>query len=401
MSADMVKKKSASVPTLNEIEQQTLSVELNGSQGLNREQHRRCLIRATNDFEAIHCWLNEYKDKLTTYESYRKEAERLILWCVLRHKKALSSLDTDDFKSYFEFLDNPQPASFWCGQSGGRSQRRGSSTWKPFTGPLSHASKSTAISIIHSLIAYLVDANYLSFNPITIIRKRNARRGHPEERKHEVKKRILDSDEWYAILDTLEEMPESRPHELDEKMRLKFIIHMLFFLGLRISELTSHCWNAFRCEDGRWWFYVVGKGDKLGKIPVNDSLMETVKEYRQHLQFSSDIPQQNEDIPLVTSWKSDNALTARAINHKLKALALSASQKFSDKPEKAEKITKFSAHWLRHLSASMQDRMGVSFKHIRENHRHTKDDTTRLYIHADDIERHGDANKLKLYLDDL
>ena len=61
-----------------------------------------------------------------------------------------------------------------------------------------------------------------------------------------------------------------------------------------------------------------------------------------------------------------------------------------------QKLKKFSAHWLRNLSASMQDRAGIEFKHIRANHRHENDETTRKYVHSIDRERHDDMQKLKL-----
>ena len=62
-------------------------------------------------------------------------------------------------------------------------------------------------------------------------------------------------------------------------------------------------------------------------------------------------------------------------------------------------MKKFSAHWLRHLSATTQDRAGVVLKHIKDNHIHANDDTTRIYIHAYDTERHDDIKKLKLRMD--
>jgi hypothetical protein len=46
--------------------------------------------------------------------------------------------------------------------------------------------------------------------------------------------------------------------------------------------------------------------------------------------------------------------------------------------------------------ASIQDRVGINAKHIPENHRHSKAETTRKYIHADNQERRPDMSKLKL-----
>ena len=63
---------------------------------------------------------------------------------------------------------------------------------------------------------------------------------------------------------------------------------------------------------------------------------------------------------------------------------------------KVRKLKKFSAHWLRHLSASMQDRVGIKFTHIKANHRHESGETTRRYVHAIDADRHQDMQKLSL-----
>jgi hypothetical protein len=44
----------------------------------------------------------------------------------------------------------------------------------------------------------------------------------------------------------------------------------------------------------------------------------------------------------------------------------------------------------------MQDKAGISFKHIRANHRHENDETTRRYVHAIDLDRHQDMQRLTL-----
>jgi len=41
----------------------------------------------------------------------------------------------------------------------------------------------------------------------------------------------------------------------------------------------------------------------------------------------------------------------------------------------------------------MQDRAGIPFAHIRSNLRHENDETTRIYVHADDGERVNSMNK--------
>ncbi len=402
MSSDVnfvLEKTTLALPTLADLLLREEATLFDGANGSNREQQRSCHIRANHDYDAVHCWLDEYRHNKTTHRLYQKESERLLLWSIYQRHKAFSSLDTEDFKVYFDFLNNPQPNHIWCGPKGGRGHSRGSKNWRPFTGPLSASSKATAITVIHSLVTYLVDAQYLAYDPLKLIRKKNKPRVDGSMQQINVRQRILTRDEWAAVLDTLETLPEETPHQKDEKERLRFIVHMLYFLGLRVGELVSHTWRAFRQEEGHWWFYVVGKGNKVGKIPVNDSLMQTVRRFRKRCRFPKEIGV-NEDFPLVASWRTGDAISARFVNTLLKRLALEAAKQFEDQPEKQEKLKRFSAHWLRHLSASMQDSSGIAFKYIRSNLRHEKEETTRLYVHAWDRERHMAMQKLSLLIAD-
>ncbi len=387
-------------PAFEELPVSLNKLQLSGKYGTNRDQtnrdqSNRCQIHANNDYEAIHCWLNEYRHKATTYRTYQKEAERLLLWSVYQCKKPLSSLDRDDFERYFLFLDNPEPKHIWCMKDQGGGRKRGEPGWRPFVGGLSATTKLTAISCIDSLFNYLVDARYLSFNPLSLIRKRNARK-ITSPAPLSLQERMLDIEEWHAMLDTLDNLPEKEVVEKQEKERLKFLVNILYFLGLRIHELATHTWGSFRQIENNWWFYVVGKGDKAGIVPVCDELLRAIINYRAYLK-KPPFPSMDESTPLIASLASEkNAITTRQINKILKKLALETTKKFKDKPEKVKKLGKFSAHWLRHLSASMQDRAGITFKHIRANHRHENDETTRRYVHAFDKERHQDMQKMTL-----
>jgi integrase/recombinase XerC len=195
----------------------------------------------------------------------------------------------------------------------------------------------------------------------------------------------------------LEAMPENRPREHFEKQRLRFLVAILYLLDLRIPELENHSWNAFRLHQWRWWFFAKGKGDKLGKIPVNAELLNHIKVYQEHLALS-EFPSPEEQMPLIVTRKG-KGLTDRYMSHLLKELAINAAlQYFADQPAKREKLVKFSPHWLRHLSATMQDRAGIAFKYTQANHRHESETTTRLYVHALDEERHEDIEKLSFQL---
>jgi len=66
-------------------------------------------------FKATHEWLVVYKPH--TYQSYRKEAERLLLWSLFNMQKPLLSMTTADLALFRDFLFNQQPASIWVAKS--------------------------------------------------------------------------------------------------------------------------------------------------------------------------------------------------------------------------------------------------------------------------------------------
>lgn len=62
------------------------------------------LIDAKNDAEAISSFLAEFKDSPLTLQSYAKEIERLLLWCIHIAKLNISSLRRNHLVEYQDFL---------------------------------------------------------------------------------------------------------------------------------------------------------------------------------------------------------------------------------------------------------------------------------------------------------
>jgi hypothetical protein len=56
-----------------------LPADLDGRDGTNRARGH-AQIAARDDLNAVRAWLARVADKKTTFENYRKEAERLLLW---------------------------------------------------------------------------------------------------------------------------------------------------------------------------------------------------------------------------------------------------------------------------------------------------------------------------------
>jgi len=66
------------------IETLTIPPELDGSAGKNRAKSDVAQIAAGNDLDAIRAWLARFVDTKTTFDNYRKEAERLLLWAIVQ-----------------------------------------------------------------------------------------------------------------------------------------------------------------------------------------------------------------------------------------------------------------------------------------------------------------------------
>lgn len=393
-------KTELSLLPLEELAQATLFKQHDGSQGENRELTKRCLIPATHDIQAIECWLSEYQKSAATARNYRKEAERLLLWSLMERRKPLSSLMAEDLLLYSQFLENPQPAERWCGPKLARKGKRWSPGWRPFVGPLSQSAKVAALKNIASLFKYLTENYYLAHNPMQPVKRQLKSTYRLQEEKRRVNKRIIDLDEWFAIQDVLEALPQESQEESWEKVRLTFLIALGYFGALRNHELETNTMSCFRklrdWQTGKdlWWMHVVGKGNKLREVPVNDYLLEALFNYRSFLKLPQE-PQPEETEPLLKSLHTDKGIGARRVNQLIKQLTVKAAEWFeATHPEKAERLKQFSAHWLRHLSCSMQGLVKIDKQNIKENAGHENTSTTDIYLHASDILRHEQMNQL-------
>lgn len=352
-----------------------------------------CRIRAQNDIEAMERWLDEYFDKPTTFRTYKKEAERFLVWCSLARKTTLAQLNRDDVEAYIEFIKNPQPKELWCGPR--RKKADGTNAWFPFAGPLKESAIKTALASLNSMLSYLVDARYLEANPFSLIRRKNRFKRNLDENAFSVAERILNDDEWHALLVSIEDKDESNHHASFCKHRVRFLVATLFFLSLRLDELARAQWKDFRKINGKWWFFVNGKGDRLGKVPVNSQLLTHVMRFR-HAVGLTPLPNPDEQGPLLFSLPTPTKpLTPRQISNLIKDLARNAASRFPETSESHAKLLRFSPHWLRHLSASRQDLAGISFTNIKSNLRHQNEQTTRIYVHAHDDARHREMERLK------
>jgi hypothetical protein len=59
------------------------------------------------DFQHATNFLYSYRGSLATFNSYRREIERLMQWCWLIQKKSLNALTRNDFETFLEFCQAP------------------------------------------------------------------------------------------------------------------------------------------------------------------------------------------------------------------------------------------------------------------------------------------------------
>ena len=362
--------------------------EFDGRTGSNRARSDVvCQLAASNDLEAVRAWLAEFHDSPQTLRNYRKEAERLLLWALLERDKPLSSLTREDCLLYETFLADPQPRDRWCGPRVPRFNPQ----WRPFLGPLQPTSRKQALLIINSLFSYLVKAGYLAGNPLSLAR----RRGRNPQPLRQVE-RFLEHDQWQTLLAMVEELPRETERDHQHYARARYLVALLYLLGPRVSEVAEHTMGSFVRVRDRWWWQVIGKGRKEARVPVNQDMLEALREYRRFYGLPP-LPTPDDTTPLVMNLTGTAGIGDNMIYRIVKMLvAKGAARLQADDPHQAEKLRRASTHWFRHTSITHQADAGIDIQFLQRNARHARIDTTGLYLHAEEKEWHETMERHRL-----
>jgi integrase len=381
-------------PHVTPIEAWSVPRELDGTTGTNREWDVPRQIGANTDVEAVLAWLANFTATQTTFDAYRKEAERLLLWCVLERGKPLSSLTHEDWLTYQGFLTNPEPRDRWVAKQNRRHPRH-DPRWRPFAGPLSQSSQRQAGVILNSMFSWLVNAGYLAGNPLSLSRQRKRSRAPRIER-------YLDDDLWQEVKATIDALPRETPREREHFLRLRWLMTLCYICGLRITEIAENTMGNFFCrrdQEGneRWWLEILGKGSKVRIVPATSELMVELGRYRRELSFPA-LPVHGESTPLLLPiGGKPRSMTRGGIHDIMKAVfAMTAERVKLKGPEHAHRATTIkqaSAHWLRHTAGSHMANKAVDLRHVRDNLGHASISTTSGYLHSPDDARHVDTEE--------
>lgn len=344
----------------------------------------KCQIAAKDDLSAIHAWLATYQDSPKTFETYRKEALRLLLWAAHTVGKPISSLTHEDLMLYRKFIQDPQPASLWVNR---HKRPIGHPDWRPFSGPLAASSQRQAMVILNTMFNWLVGAGYLAGNPLALSRKRDRRKRSGRRASRHLGRDLLES-----VFSHIEGMPQATTRDRKHRARCRWIFALLYLTGLRISEAVEHKMGDFYLEPDDtgamcWWIDVRGKGGREDSIPVTDELIDELKRYRRAFDMPSDLPRHGESTPLIFSIGPKRAKLTRQSLHRIIKIVLrnaAAGLRETGNEENAERLEKASAHWLRHSMGTHLMEEGAPLVDVRDLMRHENIATTNIYVHTDD-----------------
>ncbi len=394
------------------LERAVIPLALNGEHGSNRFPGPS-RIDAAHDLAAVHSWLSSKDGNAKTYNAYKKELERLLLWSVLERGKALSSLNTDDCKAYVQFLKTLTVADHqWVTLA---PAIKGQGSWKPFTyrNPkrvampadgnqvppqparvLSPRSVNYAKTVISSCMDWLVKQQYLKHNNFDGIAgiKFGQAKSMANNRAFTLKQmqRVFIYAESQVVPDS--------PAFLHGRRTL-YILKLAFSTGLRLHELAAASFGDIEClEDdaGEHYFLkVVGKGSKERKTSLPQAFIEELKGYLRLRGLPSQfgfLPQQGPLIPSLRDKAGRKHLSPAGLH---KVLAAFFDRMLGDleaggnaDPRLAGKLRQASAHWLRHSYGSYlaNDRQ-VPLAYIRDELGHANISTTSLYLDTDAKQR--------------
>ena len=379
-------------------------------------------LKVTNseiDYEYAWKFLYSYNGSTATFNSYRREIERILLWSWHIHKTSILNLKREDIEQYINFCINP-PIN-WIGLKNvarfklKHGERLQNPDWRPFVVTVkkdaarkgikpstkdyifSQAGIQATFSILSSFFNFLIQEEVTTMNPVALIRQKSK---FTVKQQHLSPVRRVSNLQWEYVIETIENLANIDP---DKYERSLFILNALFSLYLRISELVADerstpVMSDFRKDvDGNWWLHVTGKGNKSRIITVSDEMLKALKRYRQFLSLSP-LPIINDNSPILPKSIGKGPITSTRIVRSIvqDCFDIAYNKMKQDGLENdAQELRVATVHWLRHTGISEDVKIRPR-EHVRDDAGHASMQTTDRYIESDLRERHASGKNKRI-----
>ena len=386
------------------------------------KNHANAIIPAStfqSDFNYSLNFLKSYTGSQGTFNSYRREVERLLQWTWSIKGYTLKQLKREDIEQYIHFCQNP-PKN-WIGLKKvprfieKNGLRIPNEEWRPFvvtlkkietkkgTTPsvdrfaLSQGATQEIFAILSTFFNFLIAEEYLVSNPIALIRQKSK---FIRKSQHNAPIRRLSLNQWSAVLKATELLAEHSPEKHE---RTRFILSLLFGLYLRISELAANerwipSMNDFSKDNhGNWWFTTVGKGNKERQVAVSNAVLDSLTRWRLFLGLTP-LPSPSDNSALIPRIRgngpmSDTAPIRRIVQH---CFDLAEEElRRQGLAEEADSLSAATVHWLRHTGISEDVKIRPR-EHVRDDAGHSSSATTDRYIDVEKQARHRSARQKSL-----
>lgn len=371
-----------------------------------------------NDILISKSFLKSYIGSRGTFDSYRREIERLLHWCVLIESKPLNDLRREHIEDYIKFCKKPPKE--WLGKSRLAKfkdldgARVANPKWRPFVVTVSKSDRKKGktprinqfdlandsvreiFAILSSFFNYLLQEDYVKINPVFLVRQKSK---FIRTKQSTLKIRRLSELQWQYVINTARTLADNEPKKHE---RTLFIMSALYSMYLRISELSSsERWtpnmNDFaKDSDGNWWFTTVGKGNKEREIAVSQAMIKALRRWRKHLGLPS-LPSPSDNSPLLPKSNGVPISSTNLIRNIVqlcfdKAIEQLNADNFIDD---AENLAQATVHWLRHTGISDDVKVRPR-EHVRDDAGHSSSAITDKYIDVEKRERHRSAKRKQI-----
>lgn len=338
------------------------------------------IVEVDSDRFAMETWLRSYSQRSPhTARSFRKEAERFLLWLDAMkgpNTRHLPAVGIEEVNAYIDFLVAPRRFTQELLAQHGR-------TTQPFKGPLERSSMRQAIVILHRMFEALRNVRgpnglaFIQFNPWVL-----ARGLVVEDNADEVEE-ALTEEEWQAVLSVIDELPQRTHRELAHYHRTRWIFQLLYRAFLRREEAVDLRMAHFVNRSDGWALKVAGKGRKTRSIVATSRLMAELEVYRRSLGLPA-LPSAGENrpviLPIIGKEQPVSSQTVYLVCCSVfRDASLLMTEQGKDGP--ASRLMQATPHWLRHTGISHSLDQGTDPRYVQAQARHSSLKVTARYDH--------------------